>query len=384
MRRIDLFIFYCLILLFGASCKEDAEKHDTVLKEKQALCDFQTDSTVRNFNGLAVCQTSRFGTALTFYEKKSHVQFFYDAGGKELFRIVLNLPDSLTQNHIQISSLAINEDSILVCPMSKGKTIYLFDGKGALIRTFTSTVPLQDGISDYVLLAMPQSPILFDGQQILSVCTRLDVVLRSTDARVKYFSTPPYVLQNLKSGIAASNCGYWPEEYRNGISYRDFYPQHCLNSKKQIVFGFTASDSLYIMENGKLVSSHICKSKYMTERHPYPDDSIGHFAYLNRFEINEPRYISLIYDPFRNCYYRIVHHALEYESKDGMTVNSLLDKPWSVMILDEDFNVKGETIMDAKRFLPAVFPMKDGIYILQRKELNGIPPVRFSIFEFNS
>lgn len=144
--------------------------------------------------------------------------------------------------------------------------------------------------------------------------------------------------------------------------------------------GFAASDSLFVMENGRVISSYSCKSRYMTQRHPYPDDSLGHFSYLEQYDVVEPRYRFLIYDPYRKYYYRIVHHTLPYEQPGGMTVNDYLDKPWSLMILNENFEILDEVIFDPKKFKPRVFPAKDGLLILNREENSSNLPVKFTLF----
>lgn len=381
MKFFSLHTCCFLLLVFSNAC---SDKRASVPDESPLVRELHPDIAFSSYASLAVCSGPGNKTFLTLYDKKNRAQLFFDEEGKEQFRVLLSFPDSLVSPDAQFSTLAISPDSILACPMSAGKSLFLFNGKGELQKTISSAVPLRDGINDYVLQALPQSPMLFDGNTILAVCTRLDVVLRSPEARKKYFSTPPYILLATGTNGKSLNAGYWPEDYREGASFRDFYPQHCVNGRKQIVFGFAASDSLFVMENGKITASYLCKSKYMTERHPYPDDSIGHFSFLNRYEINEPRYLSLVYDPFRNCYYRLVHHAMRFENENGMTVNSFLDKPWSLMVLDENFRIIGEKQMDAERFLPAVFPVSDGLLVLQRKGMNGVPPVRFTLFRFQS
>lgn len=378
MNYFSLHTCCFLLLVFSNACSDERA---SVPDESPVICEIHPDIAFSSYSNLAVCSGPGNKTFLTLYDKKNRVQLFFDDEGKEAYRVQLSFPDSLMSTDAQFSTLAISPDSILACPMSAGKSVFLFNGKAQLLKTISSAVPLRDGMNDYVLVALPQSPLLFDGDKILAVCTRLDVVIRSPEARKKYFSTPPYILLAAKNGESL-NAGYWPEEYRAGTSFRDFYPQHCVNGRKQIVFGFAASDSLFVMANGKITASYSCKSKYMSERHPFPDDSIGHFSFLNRYEVNEPRYLSLVYDPFRHCYYRLVHHAMKFENENGMTTHTFLDKPWSFMILDENFNLIGEKLMDAQRFLPCIFPVKDGLLVLQRKGMNGVPPVRLTLFRF--
>ncbi len=311
---------------------------------------------------------------LSLFDKVRQTVCFFDDSGKIMGEVALRVPDSLRTSRLAV--YPAGRDSILVI-RQESRDLWLFDGKGALVRSLSATGKLTDGSSDYVLIGMPQSPVLSDGKTIYAACTRMDVVVRTPEARKTYFTTPPDIAF---TGDAQSNTGVWPAEYRSGENFRDYYPQRCINGKGQLVYGFAASDSLFVMENGKIVSQHFCKSRHMTERHAFPDDSTGHFEYLDRYLVNEPRYRYLVYDPYRNLYYRVVHHAIAYEKEGGMMKNDYLDKPWSLMILDENFSVLSETNFDPAQFLPGVYAVKDGILLVQRKTKNNVLPVKLTLY----
>lgn len=327
----------------------------------------------------------RFVNASGFYQydREKHTLIFYSETGAENGRSVLQFPDSLNPKSENAFTWCLNRDSVFAL-IAESKMVFQFGSNGELKNFFPVTANLSDGTSDYVLFASPQSPFAFDGKNLFVTATRMDMIVRTTETRKKYFSTPPDICIPLDKSTAQNNCGYWPGSYRDGESFRDFYPQRCVNKNKQLVFGFESSDSLYVMQNGNLIASHLCKSKYMTERHSFPDDSLGYFSFLDRFLINEPRYKYLVYDTYRNYYYRVVHHALDYETKDGMTVNSYLDKPWSIMILDENFELLDEILMDQDRFVPGIYPAENGIFLRQRPAKGSTGPIAFTLFSFES
>ncbi|HET6992531.1 MAG TPA: DUF4221 family protein [Bacteroidia bacterium] len=373
--------FAAIFLIFIiAGCGSNVSK-TVVLEENERKIILLPDSSLAEFSSLNTFSLQNGSGVIALYDIERHSELFFNEKGKELSRIILHYPDSLSGNDPMLFVEPLGMDSILAIWPSM-KSVFLFNAKGEIARQFNATTELNDGQKDYSLIAMDMSPIKSDGKTIYITCTRLDVVVRSQDARKKYFSTPPDISINLLNPEQQENTGIWPEEYKAGVLYRDYYPQRCVNGKGEIVYGFTASDSVYVLKNNKTISKHYCKSRFMTERHPYPDDSLGHFSFLERYDIIEPRYIGLTYDPYRNYYYRIVFHAITYEKPDGLTVNTYADKPWSLMIMDENFSVLNEIVVDNKRFLPEVFPVKDGLLFKQRQEKNNLPPVTFSLFKF--
>jgi hypothetical protein len=376
MKIVPAFIF--LIALFS-ECKSISDK-TVVPEETTEKITFLPDSSLNGFSSLGFFRNKDGNTEMALYDIERHSELFFDSKGKELERIVLHFPDSLDGKNPMLFLKAVSEDSILAVWPSM-KSIFLFNRNGEISNRFEATIGLNDGQKDYSFVAMDLSPPVVNGNKIYITCTRLDVIVRTTEARQKYFTTPSDISINMDNFGQQENTGTWPQEYKSGDSYRDYYPQRCVNDKGEIVYGFSASDSIYVLKDEK-ISRHFCKSTFMTERHPYPDDSLGHFSFLERYDINEPRYIGLIYDPYRNYYYRIVFHAIPFEKPDGMTVNTFADKPFSVMILDENFSVLNEIVPDNKRFVPVLIPVKDGLLLKKRQEKNNFAPIEFSLFKF--
>ncbi|MDQ3108874.1 MAG: DUF4221 domain-containing protein [Bacteroidota bacterium] len=375
MKKIIYVVCLTAIVTGLISCGNSA----VTLEEVQKEIMLHPGNSFISSPGITVLHNPDQSTSLALYDKERHSLAFFDTYGTELQNIILQLPDSLKSKIQTLYAQAISADSILL--LEKGtKTIFLFNAKGELMRTFIAATNLSDGSNDYCLLAMNQCPFRYDGENIYATCTRLDMIVRTPEARKKYFSTPPDIVTNIATG-KQNNSGIWPAEYKSGASFRDFYPQRCINRKKEIVYGFAASDSIYVLKNGKLISKHNCKSKYMTERHTYPDDSLGHFFFLEKYSITEPVYVNLIYDPYRNFYYRIVHHAIPFENKNGFTVNTFSDKVWSLMLLNEDFEVLNEISFDPHQHLPAVFPTTEGVLVKRNPGENSHGNISFALFK---
>ncbi len=368
------------IIYLGIGCQSDACQ-TVIMEEAKKEFMLLPDSIPDKFSSLCSFYTNDGKSWFALYDNGRRSVLFFDENGKQHSRVTLEFPDSLSADVVPFVK-PLSFDSILALWPAM-RSVYLYNENGKIIKQFDATTALNDKQENYSLVAMNLSPVNYDGKNIFVTCTRLDVVVRSKEARKIYFSTPPDIRMNLLKPEEQKNTGTWPAEYRSGASFRDFYPQRCVNGSGEIIYAFSASDSIYILKNDKVVSRHLCKSKFVKQRHAYPDDSVGHFSYLERYEVTEPRNISIIYDPYRKYYYRIVAHGIEFEKEDGMTVNTIFDKPWSLIIMDKNFKILDEIIFDNKKFLPVAFPAADGLLIRKRQEKVIAFPIAFSLFKFS-
>ncbi|MCA6364105.1 MAG: DUF4221 family protein [Bacteroidetes bacterium] len=308
---------------------------------------------------------------------------FFDAENGELKHSVpLNAIDSISPERRIWGISSYGPDSIFVI-IPHSRIICLLNSSGKIVNRWEVTGKLTGNVSDYALISLPRSGMIYSANKIYATCAQKSLPVNSRKDRIEYFKTPGEVIFDLKSPVngVINSSGLWPKSYREGNGYRDYYPQRCINSLGQVVHGFGADDSLFVYENGKRVASHYVKSKYMTALREYPDDSTGNYAFVDRYTVEEPRYLSLDYDPYRKMYYRIVHHAQQYVSKDSITINQSIDKNWSLMMLDENFNVVGDVVFDPKQYLPAVLITSKGILVMRRNESLTMPKATFTIFQ---
>lgn len=130
------------------------------------------------------------------------------------------------------------------------------------------------------------------------------------------------------------------------------------------------------------VHRHIVKSKYQTrETKPIPfERSPETIRLLLKHHLHSPYYSDLIYDPYRECFYRFHHHALPRLMDDGFPPANY-HKRVSVMVLDRDLNTLGETILPQPcSFVYFAIPTKEGLLInhgpMGRNTSEGIPMLR--------
>ena len=131
---------------------------------------------------------------------------------------------------------------------------------------------------------------------------------------------------------------------------------------------FTGYDSIMVTDDLKQVRWYNGKSRHLNRMRPkvYEADS---FDWLREATEN-PSYHNIMYDKYRDVYYRIVE--LPYELKPN---ESPFDEPrgreFSIIIFNKDFNIIGETKFPGnKYFYKMSFVGRDGLYISENNLAN--------------
>lgn len=187
------------------------------------------------------------------------------------------------------------------------------------------------------------------------------------------------IFYNLKIGrnfiIQEKGFGKYPKIFseENSRFLCDYYdPRFLINNKNEIVYFFPFIDSIYVIDiatnNQK---SYYLNSKYKNDRNKItaPDSlKIYDFNYQEKYIKNFLQYLKIFFDSYRNYYYIIVIHPMNHENEDG-TFTSLVDAPWSLMILDTNFNILDELKMPDNISKYGLMINKDGI-AMNNKNLN--------------
>ena len=131
------------------------------------------------------------------------------------------------------------------------------------------------------------------------------------------------------------------------------------------IYSFSFSEDIYVASiDHKTITKKLVKSRYIDK--VVPLDDYGNFTFKDWCERAE--YGNLLYDKYRNVYYRIARPKTEVPS--GLTDREYLDlfdygrKCFSIIILDKDFNIIGETLFPDYTYNSCMaFVHKDGLYI---------------------
>lgn len=116
------------------------------------------------------------------------------------------------------------------------------------------------------------------------------------------------------------------------------------NKNKEIVYSFPMNDTLFVYSReGTLKRKVSAPSEFLDDFPPPPVDAPteNNPEKLVSYVMQLKRYVAILYDPFKDRYYRIVAHWQPLKNEEGRkNVNS--DAPWSIIVLDADLQILGE------------------------------------------
>ena len=138
--------------------------------------------------------------------------------------------------------------------------------------------------------------------------------------------------------------------------------------QERLVCSLTGYDSIMVTDDLKQVRWYNGKSRYLKSMRPKVYEADG-FDWLREATEN-PAYHNIMYDKYRDVYYRIVE--LPYELKQN---ESAFDTPkgreFSIIIFDKDLNIIGETKFPGNKYLYKMsFVGRDGLYISENNLAN--------------
>jgi len=279
----------------------------------------------------------------------------------------------------------LNPDSVF-CLFKKSKTICLIDESGEVKRAWRVKQELPGGISNYALAAYWTMPMKYHSGKLYLMAIRTDIVINNLPDIRKYFETPQSLTLDIsgeEAGIV-SLTGDWPGLYRSDRVYQDVHAQRCVNKNGEMLFSFAVDDQVYLY-SGKQTQTANAKSSGFVMPPAFPLDSAHNFNYIDKYLIESCRYRSIIYDPYRDLYYRIAEKGIPYESPDGMTVRQQDDKPFSILVLDKDLNLLREQPFDPSEYLVHyIIPVPEGLLVSKRiRKKHEKNELLFSLFDLS-
>lgn len=204
------------------------------------------------------------------------------------------------------------------------------------------------------------TPILKENELIIK--THLQGNYRNmTDAELESKSITYSI--NSESGEVKMLNQKYPEDYLDeGLK---FYEYSMAGNSDKLAFSFFGDHRLFYTSktDKKELKSKEVKSKYLADELPlFPKNGEREASYEYLFASDH--YEHLLYDEYRNIYYRFAVPRQEFESTEELSQLKEAPKSFSIMILDEDLNVLDELLFDDSRYVPNnVFIGKKGLYI---------------------
>ncbi len=255
-----------------------------------------------------------------------------------------------------------NFDSIFI---TNGALLYMFNSKGEK----KISIDFLTGTDKYAVFENYKPPVLSGNN--LYVGVRPYVEETSLEAIRKWKLLYAFNLTNNKREMFYS----LPEVYREnlyGYSFMNY--TYCYNDKGNFVFCFPADTAIYETDLMGYHRSYYAKSRFQDAPiQPISKEVIENDKGYNEFRKRDS-YGAIFFDPYRKRYLRLVRHRAA--DTDQISLNS--EKIQSIMILDDNFKIIGESVItDDFSFSSIFFTVEGGMYArVNSKDENALHFVR--------
>jgi hypothetical protein len=275
----------------------------------------------------------------------------------------------------------LNKDSIFLINRYNG-LIYLVNSKSELIDNWQ--VPLQIDSVQYTIYIARQCDLYVKNSEMY-----LKIIGVSGDDYIyNYYISMIYDLKFHK--IKRIYMKY-PAVYTTTHNWSNV---GCIvtttyKSPNQIFYNFPMYENIisYSLINNETKEIHLPRSKYIKD---FPPPIFANNwkelrqSYIRTYWIDKPSYQQLIFDKYRNLFYRIVYHSQPLNDSSG-NYNDDFTRNWSIMVFDESFKFINEQFFEGRKYQPFfTFVTSDGLIIpfhdrYQNNNSNGITYQLFKI-----
>ena len=183
---------------------------------------------------------------------------------------------------------------------------------------------------------------------------------------------PMFNSLNLKNGHVGTLPINYPDIFEDDVKvpagggYNFTYDYNYKEGR--LVCSLTGYDSIMVSDDLKQVRWHNGKSRYLKSIRPRVYEANG-FDWLRESK-GGPKYHNIMYDKYRDVYYRIAEFPYEFKANES-PFDDLKGREFSVIVFDKDFNIIGETKFPGnKYFYKMSFVGRDGLYISENNLAN--------------
>jgi hypothetical protein len=254
--------------------------------------------------------------------------------------------------------------------------IILIDLAGKIINQATTSD--EESEAPYVSVSYFDRTFSYNQNIVYFTKAYTDFILAKTKDYKKYYSRPMILSINLTD----KTTGHFldaPYSYQKGNSYGDFDIFSCIGEDNQLVFSFPANDSLFIYKDNKLLKKVFASNSKKHEFVPYDVSKNKDLSLKRKYNSTKPFYQKIIYDSYRNLFFRVFKLESSYLDNDGKVKR---DYSWSLVVLNNKFEIVGNLQFESKDYSPAtIIPTKKGLIISSKIE-KGIMK-NYTLFNIN-
>lgn len=353
------FLLIALLLCLCVSCRNEKKQAGSYLydlKTTEKIKEIPLDSDVRyNAFYLYLFGDDNGKEYLSFLNYRSNQILFYDFETSD-FLFKMNLKAEGPDGVVQPSGFYIKDfDNIYV-------SSYAYAG---LIKVDTTCrivqkIPYGTTSNGYKVLPSytPSShpyiaPIMVDGRMYITQ----QAVSRFHPVAETPLSVAIDTAQKIYEGVPLTYGVLTEEE----LDANDGRFSRIYNGKEFVYSFYTSEDIIVASADHSGIRKIKVKSRYINSPTQVQEDSENG----PKLNLELARYGDLVYDPYREVYYRFAYPKVELDNNIKWWGKSVYGrKKFSVIILDKDFNIIGETLFPEAIYNSYVFFVhKDGLYI---------------------
>lgn len=256
----------------------------------------------------------------------------------------------------------INQDSILVSNV-RTDTLYITDFEEKI--KFKKHFKFKG--ENYYISQITSS----NSHPIISYKNSLYITPMLFTENKKEFINKPFLFEyNFQTDSLKPLEVYFPKEYIDS-EYFSFELSHYFDGKN-VIFSPMNSHNLWVVDiETKKMRIIEAKSDHFKEFLKFsdsPQNTMQEGMYNNTYY---SQYISIIYDKYRNVYYRLFYKGINIE-KDNKNLSDEYNNPkvMCIITLDENFKKIGEDIFPNHDFMNMYFITPDGLYMNSDNVLN--------------
>ena len=301
-------------------------------------------------------------------EKKQHEIQIYDIEKQELYRRI-PLEKEGSNGVPAISGIKpFGDSNVFIAFQNNVGLISLINGKGIVLKRYAirtnngSFVYCGDGFSYFHNPSFCVDSIIYFVHSLEKPSMRKE----------EWKDLTMFTSLNLRNGQLEWSPIHYPSIFDRNIKnpaggYRFTYDYNY--NQNTLVCSFTGYDSLMVTSNLKQIRWYNGKSKYLKNMRPKLEEAAEGIQALVKLT-EKPQYHNIIYDKYRDVYYRFVE--LPYElSNNESPFGDPTGREFSIIIFDKDLNIIGETKFPGNKYLYKMsFVGKDGLYISENNLAN--------------
>ena len=266
----------------------------------------------------------------------------------------------------------LSTDSIIISSRFF-KKFFLVDSKGIVIKSYEFD---SESLATSYTCSNNQQQILFiDSTLILPQNIEGNWNYISKEYYTNYSTTIDYNLNSreiIKSGMGLPF--EYPKLPSTSFSFKPF------NNK--IIYSFAASDSIYIFDNGTIISKY-AKSPNVNKLIGDIRKNSSSVDVVLRNKIQSDEYFMLLPDSFRNFIYRFYKIGLDNISKsENISDINAFPPKFGIQVIDDQFETISDVVFpENKYFFSNSFVNKDGLFISVNHPNN--PDFNIDFFSFD-